>query len=117
MQQQHPFFDSIATCGALEGIDQCPQGDIQPEHGILPVVFGVVKETVVDSALTDLFVDFRSVRHDHVVDPLERVPCHLGGFADNVKVLLETSFPVLLAELVEVLTLGNQRNDVTTNHP
>ena len=90
---------------------------IESEDGIVAVVKRIVEEVVVDAffAARD-FVGLEAVRQDHVIDALKGVSRHLGILRDQIEILLERAFPVLLAKLVDVLLLGDQINNLLTFH-
>ena len=72
----------------------------------------VAEEPVVHALLAATrFVDIAAVRENHVVDPLESVARDFGFAAHHVEVLLECSFPVLAAELLQVLAFADQGKD------
>src|SRR5690606_9868329 len=102
----------VTARGALERIDQLIERIIQTEHGVVAVAFGIVEEAVMQLLLATRFADFHPVRGDHIVQPLEGVARHLGPLADNVQILGECSFPGFAAELFQVLSGADQRNDV-----
>jgi hypothetical protein len=53
-----------------------------------------------------------TIRQDHVVESLISGTSYLGPLANYVQILSERSHPILAAELLAVLTLGNQGYDV-----
>src|SRR5439155_23530398 len=61
-----------------------------------------------------LFIDGGTSRHDHVIDALKGVASDLGLLTHEIEIFLERSDPVLLTELLEVLSLCNQRDDFAT---
>ena len=108
MQQQHALLDAVALGGAFEGVDQAPQRGVQPEHGVVAVIFGIAEESITDALLAKLLVGLGAVREDHVVDALEGVAGYARLGADDVEVFLKRPFPVLAAELAEILALGDE---------
>src|SRR4051812_47283332 len=115
MQQQDALLDAVALGSAFEGVDQVLQRLVEAEDGVAALVFRVVEELVVDPLdAARLFIDGRAGRHDHVIDALKGVSGDLGLLTHEIEVFLERPNPVLLAELFEVLSLGDQRDDFAT---
>src|SRR5437762_1870247 len=87
---------------------------IEPKDGVAALVFRIVKELVVGPPYAArFFIDGRPRRHDHVIDPLKSVAGDLRLLPHKVQIVLEAADPILLAELFEILTLGDQRDDFT----
>ena len=101
----------------MKALTSSLQRAVQPEDGVAAVVVRIVEELIADPLLAAYFVGLGAVRHDHVVDALEGVAGDLRIGRDQVEIFLEGSFPVLAAELFEVLPLGDQRDDfASTGH-
>ncbi len=111
MQQQHALFDAIALRGAFESVDQHAEGLVETEHGVFAMIFRVAEEGVADVALAKRLVGLAAVRHDHVVHALEGVSRYAGLAANQVEILFESPLPILAAELVEILSFGDEGND------
>src|SRR5262249_28588093 len=104
----------VALRGALEGVDQHPQRGVEAEHRVLALVVRVAEEAITRALIAELFVRLGAVRENHVVNALEGVARDARLGADDVQILLERTFPVLAAELFEVLSLGQERNDLAS---
>ena len=62
-------------------------------------------------------VDLAAVRQDHVEDTLKGVAGDPRLLVNQIQVLGEGTFPILLAELIEVLALRDKRYDgASTTH-
>ncbi len=93
------------------------QGAAQAVDRVVTCIRRVVKEMVMMFLLSPFLDNFHAVREDHVVDALIGGPRHLGGFAYDVEIFLESADPIFAAKLVAVLSLRDDRNDFTSiNH-
>src|SRR5262245_55247599 len=115
MEQEHALLDAVALRSAFEGVDQVLERFVETVYGVAAFVFRIVEELIVNPLDAARFlIDGRTGRRDHVIDPLERVAGDFRLLPNEVEVFLERANPVFLAELIEVLTLGDQRNDFAT---
>ena len=100
MQHQHAAFAAVLEGRAFEDIDQFRQRLGEAEDRVLASVVGVVEEAIPGELLLPLLNSVRPVRGDHVVQSLVRCAGDLGVAADEVEVLVERAFPVLVAVFV-----------------
>ncbi len=112
MQQQHPLLGSVPLGRRLEDVDQLHQRDVETEDGVHAAVVLVVEEVVVQDSFLVFVVFPRSLQEEHVVDALERRARHLRVVPDDLEVVLEASFPVLVAEAPQVLQPADQLDDL-----
>jgi hypothetical protein len=117
MQQQDAFLGPVALGRRLEHVDQLHQRDVEAEYGIDAAMFLVVEEVVVDDFFLVLEVVPRPFGQDHVVDALEGGARHPRVMAHDLQVVLETPFPVLIAEPPEILELGDHLDDFVSRRP
>src|SRR5690606_26071830 len=80
------------------------------EHGVLAVLDLVPKEVVADQLLLVVDVLLGTVRNDHVVDALKRVPGHLGPLTYDAQVVFERSLPRQVEVARLVLEAGYHSN-------
>ena len=98
MQQEDALLGAVALRGRLEEVHQLHQRAFQPEDGVRAFFERVGKEVVPGVLLLELGVRLGTVGEDHVINALESVARDIGCLGDNVQVLRERAFPVLLAK-------------------
>jgi len=76
VQEQDALFRPVAEGGGLDVVDEPHERGIEAEHGVAPVVHGIVEEPIVRVALVLAGVLRHPVREDHVVEPLVGVTRH-----------------------------------------
>ena len=79
MKKDDALFSAVAEGGTLKDIHQPHQRNIETINGVFPEVVGVVEKLIVDKFLFSVDVLF-TIRHDHVVNALKRVPELHEGF-------------------------------------
>src|SRR5688572_16884629 len=105
MKQNDAPFRAIVPCGRLEGIDQVVQTLVDTVDGVAAAVVLIPKELVPNDPLFMFGVVLRSIRADHVVDPLERVARDSRVFADELEVVLKRTFPMKLLVITWIVEL------------
>ena len=112
VEQNDALFCSKPLCGRLEYVDQFHQRNLEAVHRIVPFGLDVVKKLVTDYLFLVFRVLFRSVGHDHVVNPLIRGAHHSRIGYDDAKIVLERSSPIHLLKFFGVLSRLDEGDDL-----
>src|SRR5262245_27574047 len=115
VQQEDALLNPITLRSTLQRIDQVFQWLIQAKHRVATLVLWVIEELVMNPLdPAGFLIIARHRRDDHVIYPLKRVARRIRALPHEIQILLERPDPVLLPELVEVLSLGDERDNFAT---
>src|SRR5207249_2413244 len=95
VQQEHAALGAIALSRGFKGVDQLDKGAVQAIDAVAMLDGKISEEVVADNLLLVFINLLGAMRKNHVVKALIRRTRHVGVFADDVQILLETPLPVL----------------------
>ncbi len=110
VQEDDALLGPVVLGGGAEHVHQPHQWDVEPEDGVFAFADRVFEEGVSNQPLLVVDVLLFAVAHDHVVEPLEGVPGHLGAFANHLQVFLEATLPVEVPIAIVVLERSDARD-------